>query len=62
MRHVVMSIIGGWRLWRGYCPECNLDAPELYECPVCQYYSGRWPPSEDTKQAWWNRWKLKHGL
>ena len=31
------KILGKWRLLFGFCPECNSDAPKLYDCPVCQY-------------------------
>ena len=31
------KILGKWRLLFGFCPECNSDAPKLYECPVCCY-------------------------
>jgi len=24
--------------WWNVCPECNHDAPELYECPICEHY------------------------
>lgn len=62
MRHLVMSIIGKWRLLWGFCPECNSDAPDLYECAVCQFYKGHFPPSEAVKQEWWMRWKQRHNL
>lgn len=36
-----MRLIRGWiRLWLwNVCPKCNHDAPELYDCPVCEYYT-----------------------
>ena len=40
------------RLMNGRCPYCNSDAPELYDCPVCEYYTGKWPPDEQTKDLW----------
>ena len=48
---------GRWRLWWGFCPQCNSDAPELYACPVCEYYHGEYPPSAETKAAWWARFQ-----
>jgi hypothetical protein len=53
---------GRWRLWWGLCPACNSDAPELYSCPVCEYYSSAsgdpFPPTADTKALWWGRWSV----
>lgn len=36
-----MKRIKGWiRLWVwSVCPECNHDAPKLYDCNVCEHYS-----------------------
>ena len=37
---IYLKIINGWfrlNLW-GVCPECNHDAPKLYDCPICKYY------------------------
>ena len=48
---------GRWRLWWGFCPQCNSDAPELYACPVCEYYHGEYPPSAETKAAWLSRFE-----
>lgn len=31
---------GMWRIWWGFCPECNSDAPELYSCRFCESYGG----------------------
>lgn len=42
-----------------FCPKCNSDAPELYDCDVCYYYSNysgglaqRW-----LRKIWFNRYK-----
>jgi len=43
------------RLLLGFCPKCNSDAPELYDCPVCEFYSGTYPPSKETKEKWKKR-------
>ncbi len=51
--------ISGWirlNIW-GVCPECNHDAPELYDCRVCGYY--RYLPryrDEQTKKQKVNVW------
>ena len=36
----VFKRVRGWiRLWVwSVCPECNHDAPELYDCQICRYY------------------------
>lgn len=49
-------IRGRWRLWLGYCPACNLDAPALYDCQVCEYYQGPWPAGYRTLALWRKRW------
>lgn len=56
------KIWGAQRLWWGFCPQCNSDAPELYDCPVCEYYSGHskdqpYPPTKETKAKWWAKFK-----
>lgn len=50
------KLIGRWRLFLGFCPECNSDAPGLYTCPVCHYYSGHYPPSRFRRARWWVRY------
>ena len=35
-----LKLINGWFrlfIW-GVCPECNHDAPKLYDCNICKYY------------------------
>ncbi len=48
---------GRYRLKFGFCPMCNSDAPELYDCPCCNYYSSasgdKFPPLKPTKDKWW---------
>ncbi len=46
-----------YRLLFGFCPQCNSDAPALYYCPVCNYYSQMYPPTKETKQGWRERWR-----
>lgn len=51
--------IGNYRLFFGNCPKCNSDAPEMYDCNICDYkdnYHGR-KKSED-RRFWWNRFLL----
>jgi len=53
------------RLWFGFCPACNSEAPEMDTCPVCGGY--RWadegPPTEYAKREWWARYvKFLSGL
>jgi hypothetical protein len=32
------KLIAFMRIWVwGFCPYCNSDAPDLYDCPVCNY-------------------------
>jgi hypothetical protein len=53
------SLIAKHRIWKGYCPRCKSEAPEIGTCHVCEGY--RWSdfgyPSNATKQTWWNKWK-----
>lgn len=37
MAQPLVKFAGKFRLLFGFCPECNSDAPKLYECPVCCY-------------------------
>ena len=59
--------IGRWRLWWGFCPRCNSDAPAVDWCYVCRSYiaddyviqEGRrqqYPPSRATKALWRHVW------
>jgi hypothetical protein len=54
-------IIGKWRLVWKLCPNCNSDAPKLYDCEVCNYDTQsfhRW--NKTIKNLWWNKYvKLK---
>lgn len=44
--------IAFWRAFRGYCPTCNLDAPEIDNCPTCENYRGDWPPPRSLSTLW----------
>ena len=52
----------GWfRLRSGFCPACNSDSPEFWDCRVCDKYdNGRrndnpYPPAKWRKELWWFR-------
>ncbi len=55
----IESLIGELRLFWGFCPQCNSDAPFLYDCPVCEYYHGPFPPPKELKKEWWEKFKKK---
>jgi hypothetical protein len=46
---------GRWRLLFGFCPQCNSDAPELYDCVVCTY-------NKTKKSDWWDNYKSVNRL
>jgi hypothetical protein len=55
------KLIGRWRLWRGYCPACNLDAPAIDTCPVCHGFDSAapttpWPPGHMQLELWRRKW------
>lgn len=54
---MLVKINGWWRLLFGFCPKCNSDAPELYDCKVCEWYrsSDKGMPNKATKKIWWSR-------
>lgn len=61
-------MLGKTRLFIGFCPECNSDAPKYHDCVVCEGYdSGRsapFPPTQETKDKWWRRFTMarcQHG-
>ena len=56
-------LIGKWRLYLNYCPECNSVAPKLHQCDVCNantkaYF--HW--NDDIKKAWWKKYADKHHI
>ncbi len=55
MKNLFIRIRGRFRLFWGFCPECNSDAPKLYECPVCDW-------NRTHKSHWWHFFKLEHHL
>lgn len=55
----------GWasgvqRLLYGFCPLCNSDAPEIYDCPLCEgrhaAKGDNFPPAKEVKAAWRKEW------
>lgn len=51
-------LVGRYRLFWGFCPECNSDAPKLYDCRICDAYGTSrqgYPVPEGTKRTWWAR-------
>ena len=66
INHVITTpqrLIGKWRLYMNYCPECNSCAPKIHHCEVCNantkaYFS--W--NDDIKKAWWKKYAEKHHI
>ena len=55
VRRIVRICIGWQRLHPfGFCPECNSDAPEKYDCRVCCNWNEGRPP-KGLRQLWWKR-------
>ena len=44
------------RLRSGFCPACNSDAPEMYDCKVCEAWNHHnrptWPPPKEEIEKW----------
>jgi len=56
-------LVGKWRLYLNYCPECNSCAPTKQRCEVCDSDTRaffHW--NEDIKQAWWKKYAQKHRI
>ena len=43
------------KVW-GFCPLCNSDAPEIYDCPVC-HWDHTSPFLKGKREMYWNEWK-----
>ncbi len=56
MKRWFLMLLGRWRMWWGCCPLCNSDAPELYSCPVCDWWEGNRQPAVyepiGTRSVW----------
>lgn len=50
---LILIVRGAIRLLFGFCPKCNSDAPEIYNCGICYWWSD-FPPSYDLRKKWWN--------
>ena len=52
----IKRLRGNYRISLGFCPLCNSDAPEVYDCPLCEGYQqargDKYPPTKETKRAW----------
>ena len=56
---------GKERLFWGFCPCCNSDAPVEDNCQIClggiREFGIPWPPDKEMKKLWWKRYKLSLG-
>jgi hypothetical protein len=57
-----ISMIGGrYRALLGFCPMCNSDAPELYDCPLCEGYQqargDKFPPPKSLRKEWLDEYR-----
>ena len=55
---------GRFRMFWGFCPECNSDAPKMYDCKVCNWYtsSQNGMPIKPLKKMWWERFLQQYAL
>lgn len=57
----ISHYIGMHRIMLGFCPICNSDAPELYDCDLCEgYHTAKgdpFPPSKELKDKWREEYK-----
>ncbi|HZH64774.1 MAG TPA: hypothetical protein VEY10_07750 [Flavisolibacter sp.] len=60
---VPQRMIGKWRLYLNYCPECNSCAPKLHHCEVCNADTkSHYNWSKEVEQTWWKRYSEKHHI
>lgn len=50
------KFIAYYRAFRGYCPQCNSDAPAIDRCPCCKSYRGTFPPDDALPAVWLARY------
>lgn len=52
-----MNIIAWWRcrIW-GFCPECNSDAPKLWDCKICNWDTNS-PFNIKKRKKYWKKFK-----
>lgn len=55
MKRIFLLARGRLRLNFGFCPQCNSDAPKLYDCPVCNW-------NKRQKALWWFDYKTHNNL
>jgi len=52
---------GKYRVMLDFCPLCNSDAPEVYDCYLCGWYQqangDKYPPTKETKDKWFSDYK-----
>jgi predicted amidophosphoribosyltransferase len=46
-------MFGAIRMFWGWCPRCNSDAPRVDRCPVCKNAQGK----AVAEWLWWKRFK-----
>lgn len=56
LKRIFLFLRSRWRMFFGFCPACNTDAPETDTCPICEHYRTPHPPSASTKREWRNRY------
>ncbi|HVF81421.1 MAG TPA: hypothetical protein VM884_05790 [Flavisolibacter sp.] len=60
---VPQRLVGKWRLYWNYCPECNSCAPKLHHCEVCNADTkSHYNWSKEVEQTWWRRYAKKHDI
>lgn len=56
-----LRLLGKWRLFLNYCPECNSCAPKLHQCEVCGADTkAHFAWNEEVEKTWWKRYAEKH--
>jgi hypothetical protein len=48
---------GRVRLFWGFCPKCNSDAPEKQNCNICDDFYGYARDNKILKHKWWSRYE-----
>jgi hypothetical protein len=63
MSSPLQRIIGKWRLYLNYCPECNSCAPKIHHCEVCNADTkSHFNWSKEVEKTWWNKYVKKHHI
>jgi hypothetical protein len=55
-----IALVGRVRVFRGRCPSCNSEQPQLHGCQTCLGYAGPFPPSEESQRRWSARFERTH--